>query len=243
MNNNDYIRTDVFIDKYKKAFGEAELPITFWYSDEPASEVRKTRHCFIKDLKLARGGGMVSFDEQAISCRGGKTYTGFIPVASHIPDFVSRKERYKQTPEMVKGYIDEMDQEFAPGKYINFASISQIDSFSGKEGLVFFASPDMLSGLISWTFYDNSNADAVSVPFGSGCALVVTKVIMENRAGGHRTFLGLFDPSVRSSVEPNVLSLGIPMSRFRDMYDTFDYSCLGGTKTWMDICRRINGDE
>ena len=40
--------------------------------------------------------------------------------------------------------------------------------------------------------------------------------VNENRRGGHRAFLGFFDPSARPYVESNVLSFTIPMSRFKD---------------------------
>lgn len=38
-----------FIRNYREAFGEAaELPILFWYSDEPVEEADKINGCFLK---------------------------------------------------------------------------------------------------------------------------------------------------------------------------------------------------
>ena len=65
------------------------------------------------------------------------------------------------------------------------------------EGILFFATPDMLSGLATWAFFDNNADDAVSCIFGSGCSSVVAQAVKENRTGGRRTFIGLLDPSVR----------------------------------------------
>ena len=109
-------------------------------------------------------------------------------------------------------------------RYLHFARIDRLTSFEKVEGLLFLATPDILSGLITWTFFDNNNPDAVN----------------ENRQGGHRTFLGFFDPSVRPYVESNLLSLTIPMSRFKTMYQTMRNSSLYDTHAWAKIKTRIN---
>ena len=75
--------------------------------------------------------------------------------------------------------------------------------------------------------------------FGSGCSTVVTQTILENRKGGRRTFVGFFDPSVRPYFEPDVLSYTIPMSRFREMYQTMRSSCLFDTHAWGKIRERM----
>lgn len=230
---------NVFISNFRKAFGDYELPVAFWYSEKPLVDSEKTRGCFIKDLKPARLGGSVSLNAEMISCGGGKTYTGFITPPHHIPAFVSNKERYKESPEMVADFILNLDMPDKSGLYINFSSIRNIGNFDNIEGLLFFATPDVLSGLVSWALYDTNAPDAVSVPFGSGCSSLVAQVVVENRRAGGRVFLGLFDPSVRPHVEPDILSLAIPMSRFRTMYYTFERSCLTESHAWEKVRTRI----
>ena len=91
-----------FIDNYQETFsGKAELPIAFWYSDTLSGELRKTQGCLFKALSAIRNGEMISMSGESIGCGGGKFYTGFTPMPEHVPNFVSLKERYKQTPEMV----------------------------------------------------------------------------------------------------------------------------------------------
>ena len=91
-----------FIDNYQETFsGKAELPIAFWYSDTLSGELRKTQGCLFKALPAIRNGEMISMSGESIGCGGGKFYTGFTPMPEHVPNFVSLKERYKQTPEMV----------------------------------------------------------------------------------------------------------------------------------------------
>ena len=231
---------DQFILNYRNAFGNYELPIGLWYSDEPAAEPTKTRGCFIKDLKPAREGKVVSFNNDMIGCFGGKVYTGFRPMPPFLPGFVSDKEKYKATPSMVTEFVTNLNIPDKTGKYINFASIEGIDNFDELEGIIFFATPDVMSGLVSWTLLDTNKPDAVSVPFGSGCSAIIAQTVTENRNNGYRVFLGLFDPSVRPQMEPAILSLAIPMSRFREMFYTFTKSCLQGTHAWRKVKERID---
>jgi hypothetical protein len=234
---------ELFIENFRKAFGNYELPVGVWYSDEPFCLSEKTKGCFIRYLKPAREGELVSFDADTLSCSGGKVYTGFTEAPPFIPGFVSTKERYKEIPESVTDFIRDLNMPDKSGKYLNFVSIDKVDNFDELEGLIFFATPDVLSGLISWVFYDTNRPDAVSVPFGSGCSSIVAQTVVENQNNGQRTFLGMFDPSVRPQVESNILSLAIPMSRFRKMYHTFNESCLQGTHAWEKVKNRIeNGD-
>ena len=136
-----------------------------------------------------------------IGCGGGKFYTGFIEMPERVPNFVSLKEKYKKTPEMVVEFIENLGVPLTNRKYLNFARIDGVDSFDKVEGLLFLATPDVLSGLTTWAYFDNNSEDAVTSMFGSGCSAVVTNAVVENNRNGKRTFIGLFDPSVRPYVE------------------------------------------
>jgi len=234
---------EIFIENYRTAFGDYELPVAFWYSDEPDGVNEKTKGCFIKDLKPAREGQLMTFSLDTISCAGGKVYTGFTDLPAFIPEFVSTKERYKETPEMVTEFVKDLKMPDKSVKYLNFVSIDQVDNFDQLEGIIFFATPDVLAGLVSWTLFDTNSPDAVSVPFGSGCSSMISQTVVENQNNGHRTFLGMFDPSVRPHLEPNILSFAIPMSRFKTMYHTISQSCLKGTHGWLKVKNRIENGE
>lgn len=229
-----------FIANYREAFGEkAELPIAFWYSDTVVNEVEKVNGCFFKSMHQVRKGEIISLSADSIGCFGGKLYTGFADISPHIPNFVSLKERYKQTPEMVVEYIKSLEISRTEKRYIHFARIDKIETFDHLEGLFFLATPDILSGLVAWTYYDNNAPDGVMSMFGSGCSSIVSQVVKENREGGYHTFIGFFDPSVRPYFEADVLSFAIPMSRFEVMYHTMRNCCLFGTHAWEKIRERI----
>ena len=98
-----------FIQNFKEAFGEnAELPLVFWYSDILEGTAEKINGCFFKGMKTVREGGTISLNAENIGCGGGKFYTGFTEMPERVPTFVSLKERYKQTPEMVIEFIRQL---------------------------------------------------------------------------------------------------------------------------------------
>lgn len=230
-----------FIENYREAFGEsAELPIAFWYSDEEIGHTDKIGGCFFKGMQAVRAGEVISLNAENIGCGGGKFYTGFTEMPQHVPDFVSLKEKYKKTPELVKEYVQELDIPRTEKRWLHFARIDKLESFDGVEGILFLATPDILSGLATWAYFDTNDREVVATEFGSGCCTVVTLTVLENRKQGKRTFIGLLDPSVRPWFEANLLSFTIPMSRFREMYDTMRDSCLFGTPAWTKIRERIN---
>lgn len=238
------METSVFTNTYREAFGDAaELPVAFWFSDNPVADMEKTGGCFFKGMVAVRQGVPISLSEETIACMGGKLYTGFAGMSERIPDFVSLKEKYKQTPEMVREFVENLHVPCATQRYLNFARVDKVESFDKAEGVLFFATPDILSGLATWAYFDNNSDDAVTAMFGSGCSTVVTNAVVENGRNGRRTFLGLFDPSVRPYVEANVLSFVIPMSRFKEMYHTMRACCLFGTHAWQKVRDRINGIE
>ena len=117
-----------FIQNFREAFGEkAELPLVFWYSDTQEGTAEKINGCIFKGMKTAREGGIISLNAETIGCGGGKFYTGFTEMPEHVPTFVSLKERYKQTPQMVIDFIQQIGVLKAEKKYLHFARIDRIE--------------------------------------------------------------------------------------------------------------------
>lgn len=231
---------EAFVQRYREAFGEhTPLPIGFWYGDEPLTKTEKVGGCILKLLETLAQGHPVSLNAENIGCGGGKLYCGFAPMPDHVPHFVSEKERYKQTPELVRQMIEELQIPKAHGWFLNLVRVDKLPSFDKVEGLLFLAAPDVLSGLVSWATFDTNAPGAVSALFGSGCCNAITQTIKENAAGGARTFLGLFDPSARPFVAPDVLSFAVPMSRFAVMYRTMRQTCLFDSHAWGKVKERI----
>ena len=232
--------TQDFIALFQEAFGKkVQLPLLFGYSDKPIASTEKIGGCFFKGLQAAREGTPVSLSAEVIGCGGGKLYTGFTDMPERVPGFVSLKEKYKKTPQMVIDYVEDLGLKRAEQTYLNFVRIDKAESFDGFEGIMFYATPDMLSGLCGWAFFDTNAADAVVTRFGSGCSSVVSMTIVENARQGQRCFMGLLDPSVRPYVGTNELSFTIPMSRFKSMMETMKECFLFDSHAWKKVKARL----
>ena len=229
-----------FLLNYRQAFGsKASLPLLFGYSDKPIANTEKIGGCFFKGLQAARDGQPVSLSADVIGCDGGKLYTGFSDIPERVPGFVSLKEKYKKTPEMVVDYVNGLGMNRAEKPYLNFIRIDKAESFEGIEGIFFYATPDMLSGLCGWAFFDINEPDAVVSRFGSGCSTVVSMTVVENARQGHRCFIGLLDPSVRPWVGKDELSFTIPFSRFTQMMETMKDCFLFDSHAWQKMKARL----
>lgn len=229
-----------FLLNYRQAFGsKASLPLLFGYSDKPIANTEKIGGCFFNGLQAARDGQPVSLSADVIGCGGGKLYTGFSDMPERVPGFVSLKEKYKKTPEMVVDYVNGLGMNRAEKPYLNFIRIDKAESFEGIEGIFFYATPDMLSGLCGWAFFDINEPDAVVSRFGSGCSTVVSMTVVENARQGHRCFIGLLDPSVRPWVGKDELSFTIPFCRFCQMMETMKDCFLFDSHAWQKVKTRL----
>lgn len=229
-----------FIIRYREAFGEsAPLPIALGYSDNAVTEIKKVPKCMIGAISKVRYGESLTLCEENVLCGGGGLYTAFREMPDRVPMFVSEVEHYKKSKEMVVDYVKSLDIRLSDKSYLNFVRVDKLEDWSSAEAILFFVTPDMLSGLCTWAFYDNNSPDAVTTQFGSGCAAIVSFAINENKKRGKRCFLGMLDPSARPLVPENELTLTIPMSRFKEMLKTMNDSALF-QKAFSILKKRMN---
>ncbi len=231
-----------FLQNYRDAFGEAApLPIAFGYSNEAVAQERKVPRCIIGAIRKVCDGEPLTLTANNVMCGGGSFYTAFAPMAERIPLFVSETEHYKQTPEQVREYAHNLNISLTEKPYLNFVRMDRLASLDEIEGILFFATPDILSGLCSWAFYDNNDDNAVSTRFGSGCCSIVTFALQENTKHGRSCFVGMLDPSARPLVPANELTFVIPIHRFHEMMLTMEHSALF-CKAYSIVKKRINGE-
>lgn len=231
-----------FIVQFREAFGEkAPLPIALWYDNTAVTTDCRVPRCMIGAIRKVCEGNALTLTEENVQCGGGGLYTAFRPMPERVPLFVSETEHYKRTPEMVRDYIAGMGIELSNKPFLNFVRVDKLLTWDKVEAVLFFATPDMLSGLCTWAFYDSNAADTVVTPFASGCASAITFATVENRKGGKRCFLGMFDISARPLVPQNELSFAVPTSRFVEMLATMPDSALY-KKAFSAVRRRIKGE-
>lgn len=231
-----------FVTRYEEVFGESTpLPVAFGYSNKAATEVKKIPRCMIGAIRKVCEGDALTLSADNVLCGGGSLYTAFAPMPDRVPTFVSEVEHYKQTKEQVKKYIRRLDIRLSEKPYLNFIRMDKLENTDEVEGILFFATPDVLSGLCSWAFYDNNADDAVSTRFASGCCSIVTFAVKENERGGRSCFIGLLDPSARPLIPKNELTFTIPACRFKEMLETMEQSALF-QKAYSVVKKRINGE-
>ena len=239
-----------FLTLWKKYFRNAELPITFYYTNEAGHgelvKMGSIHRCVIGALARARYGRPLAFDVDAVGCPGGRRYLGF--TENLMPDFEyflscgirgkMEGERYKKTPEMVKEAMKEWPVFRAPGRFVVFKRWDMLEEADNPEVIIWFAKPDVLSGLFTLASFDEVGQDMVMTPFGSGCSTIVQYPYLEKDSERPRSVIGMFDISARPFVPKDVLTFSVPMSKFIRMMDNMEESFLI-TPSWAKVQKRI----
>ena len=247
----DMATKEKFIKLWEKYFGKAELPVVFFYTDTPVGVTRvkppKLEHkCVIADIARARKGASVAFDVAAVGCFGGKKYLGF--TEGFRPDFEyflsygipgeMEGERYKKSPDIVKEVMKNVPKFKAPGQYIAFKRWDKIEKTDKPDVVIFFAPPDILSGIFTLMNFDEVEPNGVFAPFAAGCSTIVTHPYLEKSAKRPRAVLGMFDVSARPCVPDTTLTIAIPINKFERMVTNMEESFLT-TESWKKVRRRI----
>ena len=74
-------RRELFLSKWQKYFGKAELPIAYYYANEvlekDLKDTKNEHRCLICNLNRVREGHAFVYSSKNPGCLGGKRYTGF----------------------------------------------------------------------------------------------------------------------------------------------------------------------
>jgi len=241
---------DRFVTLWQKYCPGAELPITFEVGEEcRTAEKAKTPkgwRCIICDLARVRKGTSLVFDRTQVTCSGGLFYMGYDTersenfryfLSSGRPGVVEG-ERYKRTPEI----IDAMDAHHvsmpAEGRCYTFKRWDKLAAEDNPGVVIFFARPEVLSALFTLANFDQADPNGVICPFGSGCSSIIHYPRLEQQSDHPRAVFGMFDPSARPCVPVDVLTIAIPMKKFKKMVGYMEESFLI-TKTWGAVKTKI----
>ncbi len=245
---------ETFQSRWARYFGNAELPIVFYYTDQPAGpDVQDTKNeerCLIGNLNRVRSGHSFVYSAASPGCTGGKRYTGMSDkLRPNFEYFLScgipgkmQGERYKKSPELVKQHLQNHPPFQAPARYLVFKRWDKVLPDEQPVAVVFFATADVLSGLFTWANYDEAGLYGVVTPMGSGCSSIVNYPLEESESDHPRCVLGMFDVSARPCVPENTLTFTVPFKRFVAMVGDMDESFLI-TTSWKTVQRRIKADK
>lgn len=248
----DIVLRDRFTALWQKYFPGAELPIALELR-EISPDVEKVPppegwSCLICQINRVRKGTPLVFDASSISCPGGLMYAGYS--TKRPPDFrhflsygkpgVLEGERYKMTPEIVDSWEKTIPEFSSAGKEMHFTRWDQLAEADSPDVVIFFARPEVLSGLFTLANYDRSDPNGVICPMGAGCSSIISYPVLEGqkREDEPKVVLGIFDPSARPCVPLDVLSMAFPMKRFEKAVGYMEESFLS-TKTWTRVQKKI----
>ncbi len=242
--------SDFFIARWNKYFPGADLPICYFYTDqireEDSQETVNLDRCLIGNLQRVQAGYSFVYDAHSPGCSGGKHYSGFSKkLRPNFEYFLScgipgelEGERYKKSPQLVEEYLKNHPPFEAPGKYLVFKRLDKLTEEEKPFAVIFFAAPDVLSGLFALANYDRADPYGVVTPMGSGCASIINYPYQEAQSENPRCILGMFDISARPHVPEGNLTFTIPMQRFEQMALNMDESFLI-TKSWDLVRKRL----
>jgi uncharacterized protein (DUF169 family) len=243
-----------FTTLWREYFDGAELPISFYYTDDPRPlepvKAPTVHQCLIGVLAKVRNGQSLCFDGDSIGCGGGKRYTGFTQeMRPNFEYFLScgipgemEGERYKKSPELVREVMKRMPQFKAPAKFIVFKRWDSLGESDHPDVVIFYAKPDVLSGLFTLINYDEVEQNGVLTPFAAGCGSIVLYPYLEKDAQRPRGVIGMFDVSARPYVNKEELTFAVPMAKFRRMVENMEESFLI-TPSWAKVKKRISKDR
>jgi len=239
-----------FIRNWNKYFPGADLPIGLYYTDmkdeKSMPKPPQGHRCLIGDLAKVRNGKTVCFDVHSIGCSGGRRYLGFEEkLMPNFEYFLSygipgklEGERYKKSPELVKEHLKHQKPFKAPANYVVFKRWDGLEEGEEPQVIIFFAPPDVLSGLFTLASFDEPEPYGVIAPFCAGCGSIVDFPYRELKSDRPRAVLGMFDVSARPYVPAGVLTFAIPWPKFVRMVDNMEESFLI-TKSWNKVRNRI----
>lgn len=241
---------DKFLILWKQYFGSADLPLAFYYAEGDGgaewAEKPKGWSCIICDLAKVRKGASQVYNPERITCGGGKRYLGYTDkLRPGFEYFLScgnenmEGERYLRTPDHVKEFLKYQKSLPVGGKNLIFKRWDKLEEHDNPEVVVFFATPDVLSGLFTLANFDQTEPNSTFTPFGSGCSSIIHYPYLETMNERQRAVIGMFDPSARPCVPANTLTFAVPMRKFETMVSYMEESFLI-TSTWSSVRKRIS---
>jgi uncharacterized protein (DUF169 family) len=213
-------------------------------------EVFQNFSCVIGNIWLARrkhGTAYISAEEYG--CPGGVFYCSMVrPNIRFIEHYVTtgfegtpiHGERYLPSPEAMRKFLDKVNPREAPAKYCLFKPLSLFTDSEVPEFVIFFARPEVLSGLFTHTVFTTGDVDSVASPFGAGCTNILTWPIYYQSQGMEKAVLGGFDPSARKYMKTDELTFTVPWPLYKKMLETLPESMFNVDGAWSTVSKKIN---
>jgi len=140
-------------------------------------------------------------------------------------------ERYQESPELVKQWIDELPITDPASRYVLFKPLDEVDPARETPAtVVCVADADQLSALVILANYARRGMENVIIPWAAGCQTIGLLPFREGQSDNPRAVVGLTDISARKYVRKllgaEYLSFAMPWPLFLEMEANVEGSFL-----------------
>ncbi|NCC06020.1 MAG: hypothetical protein EOM37_18725 [Proteobacteria bacterium] len=211
--------------------------------------VMKTFSCVMGNIWLARkkkGAAFISAEEYG--CPGGVYYCSMMkPHLRFIEQYVStgfagtpmHGERYMPGPDAMRAFMEKVNPRKAPAKYCIFKPLSQFTDGDEPEFVIFFARPEVLTGLFIQAVFTTGDMDCVASPFGAGCTNIIGWPLYYQTQGVEKAVLGGMDPSARKFMKTDELTFTVPLSLYKKMLIALPESMFTHETDWTGVRKKV----
>ncbi|CAH2030105.1 DUF169 domain-containing protein [Trichlorobacter ammonificans] len=138
-------------------------------------------------------------------------------------------ERYKQSPELVRQFVEELPMTEVASRYVAFVPFNRLEPGQGEPASVtMLVTSDQLAALVVLANYDRPGLENVAIPYVAGCQSIGILSYREAQREQPRCIAGLMDLSarayLRSQTGRDVLTFTMPYRRFLEME-----ACVAGS--------------
>lgn len=240
--------------KPENAFGPQKgTPISRELEEKGDLDMREVMKCFscvIGNIWLARkkhGAAFISSEEYG--CPGGVYYCSMLkPHLRFIEHYVStgfegtplQGERYMPNPDAMREFMLRVNPRPTKAKYCIFKPLSLFSEDEKPEFIIFFARPEVLSGLFTHTIFTTGDMECVASPFGAGCTNIVSWPLYYKEKGEEKAIIGGFDPSARKFLKVDELTFTVPLGLYEKMLAALPESVFTHETDWKNVRKKVD---
>lgn len=212
-------------------------------------EVMKTFSCVIGNIWLARkkhGAAFISAEEYG--CPGGVYYCSMLkPHLRFIEHYVStgfagsplQGERYMPNPDAMREFMLRVNPRPTNAKYCIFKPLTSFSEDEKPEFIIFFARPEVLSGLFTHAIFTTGNMECVASPFGAGCTNILSWPLYYKQKGEEKAVIGGFDPSARKFMKVDELTFTVSLELYDKMLAALPESMFTHDTDWKNVRKKV----
>lgn len=253
------------VTMFMEALGLNEDPMGLFYTDQkPAAGISPKRQlsleqmtpgsnhdvnwscCMLSKVRYARRKNCAAFFDHAhYGCLGGAFFMGFKSwyapfepalISTGIPGQI-QGERYLDSAETGRRFYEGFQPPEAGGRVLVIQPLELFTLDQTPEVVLFFPTRDSMIGLNALTVFLTGDPDAVCMPFGMGCASLVSWPRRFSRQGETKAVIGGFDINCIRYLKKQELTYAVPYALFLKMVKTWPDTILG-TRAWQRIKQR-----